>query len=71
MEYDFIIVYKLSKNHVVANVLSKLRDVIEPSRVLEQTTNASLFFIELEWLNDVRMFCYIEQMEESLSTRKK
>jgi hypothetical protein len=57
MEYDFIIVYKLRKNHVVANVLSRLLDVIEPSKVLEQTTNASLFFIELEWLNDVRMFC--------------
>ncbi len=35
LEYDFIVVYKPDKTHVVANVLSKLPNVIEPSGVLE------------------------------------
>jgi hypothetical protein len=31
LEYDFIVVYKLGKNHVVVDDLSRLLDVIEPS----------------------------------------
>jgi hypothetical protein len=30
LEYDFIVVYKLGKTYVVANVLSRLLDVIKP-----------------------------------------
>jgi hypothetical protein len=56
LEYDFIVVYKLGKTHVVTNVLFRLPKVTQPSGVLEQTTNVSLFFIEPEWLNDVKMF---------------
>jgi hypothetical protein len=44
LEYDFIIVYKLGKIHVIANALNRLLDVTKPSRVLKHTTNASLFF---------------------------
>ncbi len=55
LEYDYTVVYKLGKTHVVVDVLSKLRNVIEPSRVLEQATNASLFFTEPKWLNDVKI----------------
>jgi hypothetical protein len=29
-KYDFTIVYKLSRTHVVANALSKLLNIIEP-----------------------------------------
>jgi hypothetical protein len=53
------VVYKLGKIHVIANVLFKLPNVIEPLGVPEQTTDVNLFFIELEWLNDVRMFLQI------------
>ncbi len=44
LEYDFTIVYKLSKIHVIANALNRLLDVTKPSRVLKHTTNASLLF---------------------------
>jgi hypothetical protein len=30
LEYEFIVVYKPSKTHVVANALSKLLDSVEP-----------------------------------------
>jgi hypothetical protein len=43
LEYDFIVVYKLGKNHVVANDLSRLLDVTKPSRTLEHTIDVNLF----------------------------
>jgi hypothetical protein len=33
MEYDFIVVYKLGKNHVVVDVLSKLPDITEHLKI--------------------------------------
>jgi hypothetical protein len=49
-------VYKLDKTHVVVDALSRLPDSIEPIGVFDQTTYASLFYIGLKWLNDVREF---------------
>ncbi len=46
LEYDFIVVYKPGIIHVVTNALSRLLDIIEPTCVLDQTTDASLFYIE-------------------------
>jgi len=54
LKYDFIIMHNLGKIHVVTNALLKLPYIIKPTSVLDQTTNASMFYIELEWLNDVK-----------------
>jgi hypothetical protein len=70
MEYDFTVIYKLSKTHVV-DVLSRLPNTIEHSKVLKQTINASIFYTKPKWLNDVKMFLQTQQMQESLSTRQK
>jgi hypothetical protein len=48
LEYDFTIMYKLGKIHVVENALSRLLNIIEPICVFNQTTYASLFYIELK-----------------------
>jgi hypothetical protein len=56
MEYDFTIGYKLNKTHVVANVLSRLPNTTKHSRILEQTTDANLYYTKPKWLNDVKMF---------------
>ncbi len=56
LEYNFTIVYKPSKTHVIANALLRLLNIIEPIGVPNQTTYASLFYTELEWLNDVKEF---------------
>jgi hypothetical protein len=56
LEYDFTIVYKPSKTHVVVDALSRLPKIIKPTCVPDQTTNASLFYIKLEWLRDVKEF---------------
>ncbi len=54
LEYDFTIVSKLNKIYVVVNALLRLLDSTEPTSVPNQTTYTSLFYIKLEWLNDVK-----------------
>jgi hypothetical protein len=55
-EYDFIVVYKLGIIHVIANALSNLPHITQPIGLLDQTTYASLFYIEPKWLKDVKEF---------------
>jgi hypothetical protein len=38
LEYDFTIVYKPSKTHVIVDALSRLPNIIEPIGVLDETT---------------------------------
>ncbi len=51
--------YKLNKTHVVVEALSRLLNIIEPTCVPNQTTNASLFYTEPERLKDVKEFLRI------------
>jgi hypothetical protein len=46
LEYEFTIIYKLNRTHVVINVLSRFRDSSKPFCVLDQIVDASLFFVE-------------------------
>jgi hypothetical protein len=62
-EYDFIVMYKLGKIHVVANAFSRLLNNTKPTSVFDQNTYASLFYRRLEWLNDVKEFLKIGQFE--------
>jgi hypothetical protein len=48
-------VYKPSRIHVDTNALSRLPNITKPT-MFYQTTNASLFYIKPEWLNDVKEF---------------
>jgi hypothetical protein len=48
--------YKPSKTHVVIDALLRLSDITKPTRVLDQTTNVSLFYRGPKWLNDVNEF---------------
>ncbi len=56
LEYDFIIIYKLGKTHVVADALSRLPNTTKPTGIPKQYTYASFFFIDSKWLNDVKLF---------------
>ncbi len=55
-KYDFTIVYKPSRIHVIVDALSRLPYITKPTNVFDQTTNASLFYKELEWLKDIKDF---------------
>jgi hypothetical protein len=59
LEYDFTVVYKLGRIHVVVDALSRNSDITEPIGVLNQTIYASLFYIGPKWLNDVIVFLKI------------
>ncbi len=44
--YYFIVVYKPSRIHVIIDALSRLPNITKPIGVHDQTTYASLFYIE-------------------------
>jgi hypothetical protein len=54
LEYEFTIVYKPSKTHVVVDVLSRLLENLEPLGVPYQIVDASLFFVEPIWMLEVK-----------------
>jgi hypothetical protein len=59
-------VYKLNIIHVVADALSRLLNTTKPTRMFNQTTYASLFYTKPKWLNDVKEFLRIRQIERTL-----
>jgi hypothetical protein len=54
LEYEFIVVYKLGRTHVVVDVLSKLANSSKPLGVQDQTMDASLFSIKPMWMQEVK-----------------
>jgi hypothetical protein len=44
LEYDFTIIYKLGKTHVIADALSTLPNAIGHIGVSDQTIDVNLFF---------------------------
>jgi hypothetical protein len=50
LEYEFTIVYKLGKTHVVIDASSRLPNNLEPLRIPDQTMDSSLFSIEPIWM---------------------
>jgi hypothetical protein len=71
LEYDFIVMYKLGKTHAFIDSFSRLPYIIKPTRVLNQTTNVSLFYAKLEWLKDVKEFLKIGHIEGTLLVQYK
>jgi len=53
LEYDFTIVYKLNRTHVITDALLRLLNSTKPTSVPNQTIDANLFYTRPEWLNDV------------------
>jgi len=71
LEYDIIVVYKPGTIHVVVDALSRLLDITKPIGVFHQTTYASLFYIEPEWLKDGKENLRTRQIEGMLSIHQK
>jgi hypothetical protein len=53
LEYDFTIVHKPSKLHGMANALSQLPNGKPATGVQDQPTDAGLFYVLPEWLQDI------------------
>ncbi len=71
LEYDFIVVYKPGRTHVIGDALSRLPNITKPVGVLNQTKVASLFYREPERLNDVKEVLKTCQMEGTLLVQQK
>ncbi len=56
LKYEFTIVYKLGRTHVVVDALSKLLDNLKPLGVPNQIVDASLFFIEPIWMQEIKTY---------------
>jgi len=54
LEYDFIIVYKLNNTYWIMDVLSRLLHETKTTRLLDQTTDAILFSMHIDWLHEVK-----------------
>jgi hypothetical protein len=67
LEYEFIVVYKPSKTHVVIDVLSRLPDSSEPLGVPNQTMDMSLFYVKPVWMQEVKTYIETDQMPETLN----
>jgi len=53
MEYNFKIIYKLSRSHLIVDALNRLPNHTEPIGVPNQTYDAPLLTLRLEWLQSV------------------
>ncbi len=67
LEYELTLIYKPSKMHVVVDVLSILLDNLEPLGVQDYTMDASLFFVELIWMQEVKTYLEIGEMPKTLN----
>jgi hypothetical protein len=56
LKYNFTVMYKPCITHVIANALSRLLGITQPTCVPNQTTNENLFYTKLKWLKDVKEF---------------
>ncbi len=63
--------YNLGKTHVVANLLSKLTNIVESIGVPNQTIDASLFYTKLKWLKYVEEYLKTRQIEGTLLVQQK
>jgi hypothetical protein len=59
LKYEFIVVYKPGRTHVIADVLSRLPNNSEPLGVPNQTMDATLYSIEPMWMQEVKTYLEI------------
>jgi hypothetical protein len=56
LEYEFIVIYKSGKTRVVIDDLSRLQDSSKGLGIPNQTIDASLFFVEPMWMEEVKSY---------------
>jgi hypothetical protein len=70
LEYNFLVVYRPRRSHLVVDVFLQLFDVIENSRVFEKTIDASLFILQLEWMQEVYTYISTNSFPKGYSTKQ-
>ncbi len=68
IEYDFKIVHKPSRSHLMANALNRLPNQIEHVGVHDQTCDAHMFTLQPEWLYNVYEYLLKGMMPKRVMT---
>ncbi len=71
LEYEFIVVYKLGRTHVVVDALSRLLNSSKPLGAPDHKTDASLFSIEPLWMHEVKTYLETSHMPKTLNSTQK
>ncbi len=71
LEYEFIVVYKPGRTYVVTDVLSRLPNNSKQLGVPNSTMDASLFFVEPTWMQEMKTYLLTGQMPETLNLAQK
>jgi hypothetical protein len=71
LEYEFIVVYKPGRTHVVADVLSILSNSLKPLGIPNEPVDASLFSIKPLWMQEVKNYLKTIEMLETLNLVQK
>jgi len=71
LEYDFKIVYKLGRFHLMADALNRLPNHIEPVGVLDQIYDVHMFTLQPKWLQNVYEYLLKGVVLERLTTSQR
>jgi hypothetical protein len=71
LEYEFIVVYKPGKTHVIVDVLSKLLNSSKLLGIPNQIVDASLFFVKHIWMQEVKTYLKMGKMLKTLNIIQK
>jgi hypothetical protein len=67
LEYEFTVVYKPNRTHVIADVLSILLNNLEPFDIQGQTMDTLLFFVKPIWMQEVKTYLGTGKMPKTLN----
>ncbi len=71
LKYDFKIVYKLSRSHLMVDALSRLPNQIEPIGILNQSCDSHMFTLQPKWLQSVYEYLLKGMMLERFTTSQR
>ncbi len=71
LEYDFKIVYKPGRSHLMADALSRLPNQTEPVGIPDQTCDAHMFTLQPKWLQNVYEYLLEGVMLERFTTSQR
>jgi len=58
LKYDFKIIYKPGRPHLITNTLNRLPNQIEPIGIPNQICDVHMFTLQLEWLHNVYEYLF-------------
>jgi hypothetical protein len=71
LEYDFKIVYKLGRFHLMADALNRLPNHTELVKVFDQIYDVHMFTLQPKWLQNVYEYLLKGMMLEILTTSQR